>query len=723
MNLLDPTPYIDELSEGDNNDNWFRNFTPEAQQGEGEDNDTDSFVGYFTPPADEGDGDPPFHDDEGDGDPPFHDDEGEDNDNWSPFLNPEARQDEGEDNDTDSFMGGYFTPPIHDDEGEDSDNWSPFLNPEARQDEGEDNGRRITPGTQRGKKRQRSNGDDLEDNLPSMRFYPPPSWLPVYPPHRQSFHPPPSWGAVYPPHLQSFYPTTNTNTMTTDTKLPLYTQHLQQQRSDGDELDNSFHADESEDSHQRNGKWEDVVTPPKRQRSNSYISPYHRQSNNSSETKLGEADFKIPALFKIRNCLSDIVVCKPDNILMLAHILDTYMSEEINGNLETYHQRIQTFYNEFTEIMLTVQVDIRINNKNPTILYHQLPVPIYTDRVNEIILTEKIKSGHYGDVWATKVNGIERYATKITKVHLTDDDKKKRNFANNLYELSIGVLLQCIRGDIIRNVHSDTTFEWPFPEIKFILHSKNTLDEDTGVICGMERLEDTLDDLNLIEFNDFIDIMLQLAHSFKILQSIIGFQHRDLHRNNVMYKKRDEPMDITLQVGNLKSITYTSYYRAFIIDIGQCCIDANKCAGCGVPIKTQIQATSRRTLWYKCDDENNDLHMLLVSIAGQVEKIKDLDQLQQYQDFFSMFRLNIYQLDPRRKIENPAAWKTIYSVDNSPNLFNPESVFDIIAQQYKGEYEKKDEEEDEEKEEDEEDTNLWRTPYISTHELDEYLKE
>ena len=89
-----------------------------------------------------------------------------------------------------------------------------------------------------------------------------------------------------------------------------------------------------------------------------------------------------------------------------------------------------------------------------------------------------------------------------------------------------------------------------------------------------------------------------------------------------MYKKRDTPVEITIQVdGN--SFSYTSNYRAFIIDIGQCCIDATKCEGCGVPIKTHIQATSRsRKNWDKCDDKNNDFHMLLISIAGQVNKIE-----------------------------------------------------------------------------------------------------
>ena len=75
--------------------------------------------------------------------------------------------------------------------------------------------------------------------------------------------------------------------------------------------------------------------------------------------------------------------------------------------------------------------------------------------------------------------------------------------------------------------------------------------------------------------------------------------------------------------------------------------------------------------------------MLLISIAGQVNKIKNDPTKKKYQDFFQLF--SIYtneQLDPKGGRKNSAAWKTIYKVDNSPSIYNPESVFDIITQNY-----------------------------------------
>ena len=131
--------------------------------------------------------------------------------------------------------------------------------------------------------------------------------------------------------------------------------------------------------------------------------------------------------------------------------------------------------------------------------------------------------------------------------------------------------------------------------------------------------------------------MLRLAPSFILLQRRIGFQHRDLHHNNVMSKERAIHRVITLKTGT-DTLTYTSFNRTFIIDIDQCCIDATKW-DCGVPIKTHIQATSRDT-WNKCDDNNNDFHMLLTSIAGKVSKIKDLEQQKQYKKFFKSFPLH-----------------------------------------------------------------------------------
>ena len=180
---------------------------------------------------------------------------------------------------------------------------------------------------------------------------------------------------------------------------------------------------------------------------------------------IAEEKFKIPALFRSQRCLSKIVVCKYEDILSLALTLDTFMAKGTNGDLETYHQSIQTFYTEFTNIMSTVTVDIQDGTDNHTLLNLRSTsdrVEIYTNsKINKIILNKDIKQGAYGSVWSTTINNNNKYVTKIPKLTVAnityngiitwvdgsedDVEKKKRNFANNLYELSIGVLLQCIK--------------------------------------------------------------------------------------------------------------------------------------------------------------------------------------------------------------------------------------------------------------------------------------
>lgn len=213
---------------------------------------------------------------------------------------------------------------------------------------------------------------------------------------------------------------------------------------------------------------------------------------------------------------------------------------------------------------------------------------------NTLRLMGKLANGSYGTTHNSVLNG-NAVVVKIPKKHAE---------AGFLTESLFQILLTCapVREYYLR-VHAAEKLsslpEFPIPEVNFLIMAKQShrLPE---MLLGMRGLAWTLDTLmrrDMLRGGDLVEILLQLVCKLAGLQAAVGFEHRDLHPNNVMCTRRAVPAQITYANGQW-SKTVLSTYRVWFIDFGQSCFDLSRCQTCDVNVRLTAGFSSYK---YICD--------------------------------------------------------------------------------------------------------------------------
>lgn len=123
------------------------------------------------------------------------------------------------------------------------------------------------------------------------------------------------------------------------------------------------------------------------------------------------------------------------------------------------------------------------------------------------------------------------------------------------------------------------SMEWAIPPVYDIIEHPIfgvcfTMDIITDALLFGEHLQKNIDWTRQCEKNDILilEIIVQLAIYFVILERDIGLNHRDLKINNVLMVKSEPIKNSILDIGLGKRIILNSQVRAVLIDFGFACI-------------------------------------------------------------------------------------------------------------------------------------------------------
>ena len=329
-------------------------------------------------------------------------------------------------------------------------------------------------------------------------------------------------------------------------------------------------------------------------------------------------------LYNIMNCLRKLIIT--DDIQTVASLLDRFLLKEISQF---------TFFKEMSEYLTTIpfkskkKIDITkiplnvISGEkkfNTTKMDDKLRITTTTENTFEIG-GQINNTGALGIILKTKINGHDKYVTKLVKI------KEEKNQREALIENIIHVLLQCNRDNIqdwCDTKLGDTTFVWPFPDLKYILLGKF----GTGpklIMAGMDKIDCGFEDLQgdpKYPYHAY-DILVQLCVMLYCLQESIGFIHRDLHDGNVMLKKREKLTDVTYRLKGETIVIKDSLYEVIIIDLGQSCLDMRNCgASCGnYSVLEGEPFSSELGFQVKCDNKAQDLRFFCARFVHFLARI------------------------------------------------------------------------------------------------------
>lgn len=184
-----------------------------------------------------------------------------------------------------------------------------------------------------------------------------------------------------------------------------------------------------------------------------------------------------------------------------------------------------------------------------------------------------IGEGGFGAVYRS--DNVTVVKIPVNFSFFSDDFKKNKNddrVISFLEEQITNIILFCCAEKIKKIFPS---YIQSFPNIYSVINLVSRVDSNEyNVGAIMEELlplKDVFMKFQTVnKFNSTIDIIIQIANSLYILQSLFKFMHRDLHYNNIMCKKNDNPSkDIVLYDG---SILYDQDYIIIFIDFGFTCL-------------------------------------------------------------------------------------------------------------------------------------------------------
>lgn len=299
---------------------------------------------------------------------------------------------------------------------------------------------------------------------------------------------------------------------------------------------------------------------------------------------------------------------------------------------------------------------------------------------NSVKILRQINEGSNGSIYLAEINGCAENIIKICNIGNTRKINEKL-FANIFIEFLIMIMIECVKSDIISEVHERSGFSWPFPVVKFAAKG-NYNEADVGLVVGMERLDVALDMLvmeNLASFYDVIDILLQITVAMYWLQKTINFSHRDLHAGNIMIRKRRDAVFNRYAINPLVYVGRRSVFQAYIIDLGQSCVDFNECKKCGFPLVLNGEPTSYTDKTIKgCFNRSIDLKLLAGSLISVMRKSTDfMNELTEEQDeFVDNLESDVYSSvgGPDRDVK----WHKIYNNSADDGTFTPEKFFNRL---------------------------------------------
>lgn len=376
---------------------------------------------------------------------------------------------------------------------------------------------------------------------------------------------------------------------------------------------------------------------------------------------------KYEGLEKLKQCLSDKVITKDVDILVrvIDNFLWSYNNPKMFGDISKQEERIN-FYKEIEPYFALVDFDIiELKDADKEPFESLCEVKINKDD-NRMIVLETLGSGSYGEVINARVNGCDVAVKTAIK-------SKVKYTANSLVEGMIHVLLQCSKDNIESQIDPDSGWEWPFPQLDFLLKSVYGPKNNQVFMIGMEKLSESVYtlfremDIPTVYVND---IFIQLIVYLFWLQKTTGFVHRDLHGGNVMVQIRPKIIEKTYTIGD-DSITLDSYYRVFIIDYGQICIDLSDCHMCHIDAQMQPSASS-----YGLDEDNvkcdfsYDTRMFFGMLYDKFD-----DDLSEENKILNYFGKRSWE-----GLEKAKGWHSLYKLVNTTNeSFLPQNMFATIV--------------------------------------------
>lgn len=286
-------------------------------------------------------------------------------------------------------------------------------------------------------------------------------------------------------------------------------------------------------------------------------------------------------------------------------------------------------------------------------------------------ITDMVSYSSSGQVWNCTIDGHPI----VLKMPANEQDVCHYEI---FMEMIISILLDASKDYILPKISQEDWFVWPFPNINF--GGKCSIEgEHAGFVIGMEKYQVTLGkaiDRDDVSFFDMIDIFIQISIYLIHLQKHIGFCHRDLYSNNVMLTRLRYPIVKNYTISG-SIISTISKYNAYIIDMGQSCVDFNLCEEFNIPyIMGGFQISYKNNIdtdgWF---NYSNDLRLLVGSTISYIRDYSSikytLEQLRIFTDFYKAAYADIKGHNINNKLDYSKShkeWSKLYKVP--PDIIN-----------------------------------------------------